>query len=191
MPALPGLASLLDDSYEVTTGAPLARAPVAGYWQAVTKISDYYLSFITMVLGVYYMPKLSELQNRLELRQEIIKGYKYILPAVSLIALLIWLFRDLIVHVLFTPGFMPMKPLFSFQLLGDVFKIASWLLAILMIAKAMTKTYIITEFIFATTYVVFCYYFIDHYGVIGATYGFCLNYFLYLVVMSIIMRKTI
>ncbi|MGH2563120.1 MAG: oligosaccharide flippase family protein, partial [Ginsengibacter sp.] len=28
----------------------------AGYWQAVTKISDYYLGFITTVLAVYYMP---------------------------------------------------------------------------------------------------------------------------------------
>lgn len=41
----------------------------AGYWQAVSKISDYYLAFITTVLGVYYMPRLSEINNRQELWQ--------------------------------------------------------------------------------------------------------------------------
>ncbi len=163
----------------------------AGYWQAVTKISDYYLSFITLVLGVYYMPKLSEIQDRLALRQEISRSYKIVLPVVSVVALLIWLLRDLVIHLLFTPSFVPMKPLFTFQLLGDVFKIGSWLLANLMIAKAMIKTYIITEFIFATSYVILCFLLMNTYGIIGATYGFCINYGLYWITMYFIMKKKI
>jgi len=163
----------------------------AGYWQAVTKISDYYLSFISSVLGVYYMPRLSELKSKSELRQEIKSGYKIILPIVGGIALLIWLFKDMIIQILFTPTFLPMKPLFTFQLLGDFFKIGSWLLAFLMIAKAMTKTYITTEIIFAASYVAFSYYFMNHYGIIGATYSFCLNYFLYWILMWILMKKQI
>ena len=120
----------------------------AGYWQAVTKISDYYLGFITSVLAVYYMPRLSEIQTKSELRKEIFSGYKIILPAVAGIAFLIWLFKGLIIQILFTPDFLPMKPLFTFQLLGDFFKIGSWLLAFLMIAKAMTKVFIFTEILF-------------------------------------------
>jgi PST family polysaccharide transporter len=63
-----------------------------------------------------------------------------------------------------------MKPLFTFQLLGDFFKIGSWLLGYLMIAKAMAKAFIATEIIFAASYVVLSYYFMDHYGIIGATF---------------------
>lgn len=163
----------------------------AGYWQAVSKISDYYLSFITLVLGVYYMPKLSELQGRPELRREIVKAYRIVFPVVTFIALLIWLFRNFIIQVLFTPSFQPMKPLFTYQLLGDVFKIGSWLLANLMLAKAMVKTFIITEIIFAASYIGLCYYLIDQYGVIGATYGFCINYGIYWIVMFFIMKKKI
>ena len=161
----------------------------AGYWQAVTKISDYYLGFITSVLGVYYMPKLSEIQTKIELRNEIIKGYKTILPIVGIIAFLIWLLKGFIIHLLFTPEFLPMKPLFTFQLLGDFFKIGSWLLAYLMIAKAMTKVFIATEIIFATSYVILSYYFMNHFGIIGATYSFCVNYGLYWIFMWILMRK--
>ena len=163
----------------------------AGYWQAVTKISDYYLGFITSVLGVYYMPKLSEIQSKIELRNEIMKGYKTILPIVAIIAFLIWLLKGFIIHVLFTPEFLPMKPLFTFQLLGDFFKIGSWLLGYLMIAKAMTKAYIISEIIFAASYVILSYYFMNHYGIIGATYSFCVNYGLYWFFMWLFMRKEI
>ena len=163
----------------------------AGYWQAVTKISDYYLGFITSVLGVYYMPKLSEIQSKIELRNEIMKGYKTILPIVAIIAFLIWLLKGFIIHVLFTPEFLPMKPLFTFQLLGDFFKIGSWLLGYLMVAKAMTKAYIISEIIFAASYVILSYYFMNHYGIIGATYSFCVNYGLYWFFMWLFMRKEI
>jgi O-antigen/teichoic acid export membrane protein len=163
----------------------------AGYWQAVTKISDYYLSFITLVLGVYYIPKLSEIQDKSLLRKEILNGYKMVMPAVTILALVIWLARGLVIDVLFTPAFLPMKPLFTFQLLGDVLKIGSWLLASLMISKAMTKNYIITEFIFAATYVLFSYFFINQFGIIGATYGFCCNYALYWIVMWLMMKNKI
>ena len=54
----------------------------AGCWQAVTRISDYYLAFITTVLGVYYLPRLSEIDCKTELKKEIVKGYKIILPVV-------------------------------------------------------------------------------------------------------------
>jgi O-antigen/teichoic acid export membrane protein len=163
----------------------------AGYWQAVTKISDYYLGFITTVLAVYYMPRLSEIQSKSELRVEIIKGYKTILPVVAVIALIIWATKDLIIHILFTPAFLPMKPLFTFQLLGDFFKIGSWLLAFLMVAKAMTRTFIITEILFSASYVALSYFFMNHYGIIGATYSFCINYGLYWILMWILMRKKI
>ena len=163
----------------------------AGYWQAVTKISDYYLGFITTVLAVYYMPRLSEIQNKIELRHEIIKGYKIILPVVGAIAFLIWLFKGLVIHILFTPQFLPMKPLFAYQLLGDFFKIGSWLLGYLLIAKAMIKMYIITEVLFATSYVTLSYFFMAHFGIIGATYSFCINYGLYWIFMGIFIRKKI
>lgn len=163
----------------------------AGYWQAVTKISDYYLTFITSVLVVYYMPRLSEIKFKQELKAEIFKGYKLILPVVGVLALLIWLFKDFIIYVLFTPEFSAMKPLFTFQLLGDFFKIGSWLLAYLMVAKAMTKTFIYTEIIFGASNVALSYLLINHFGIIGATYAFCINYFLYWIFMWFLMKKHI
>jgi PST family polysaccharide transporter len=84
-----------------------------------------------------------------------------------------------------------MKPLFTFQLLGDFFKIGSWLLAFLMLAKAMTRVFIVTEVLFASSFVILSYFFMDHYGIVGATYSFCINYALYWILMAFIMRKKI
>jgi O-antigen/teichoic acid export membrane protein len=163
----------------------------AGYWQAVTKISDYYLGFITTVLAVYYMPRLSEIQSKKLLRAEILKGYKIVLPVVAILAFAIWLLKDFIIHLLFTPEFLPMKPLFTYQLLGDFFKIGSWLLGYLMIAKAMIKSYIITEIIFAISYVILSYFFMNHFGIIGATYSFCINYGVYWILIFFLMKNKI
>ena len=82
-----------------------------------------------------------------------------------------------------------MKPLLTFQLLGDIFKIGSWLLAYTMIAKAMTKTFIITEIAFSVSFVVLSYFFMDRFGIIGATYSFCINYGLYWILMFFIVKK--
>lgn len=161
----------------------------AGYWQAVTRISDYYLSFISSVLVVYYMPRLSELRSPKEIRKEILYGYKMILPVVAVLSLTIWFLKDFIIHILFTPDFIGMRKLFIFQLIGDFLKIGSWLLAFLMLAKAMTKTFIVTEILFAAGFVIFSYLFVNKYGVIGATYAFALNYFLYWIVMEIVIKN--
>ncbi len=161
----------------------------AGYWQAVTRISDYYLGFVISVLVVYYMPRLSELGRVQEIRKEIRYGYKIILPVVGLLSLTIWLLRNVIIHILFTPDFMGMEKLFAFQLIGDFLKIGSWLLAFIMLAKAMTKTYILTEILFGISFVTFSYVFINKFGVIGATYAFAANYLIYWIVMEVVVWR--
>lgn len=161
----------------------------AGYWQAMWYISSMYLMVITTALGTYYLPRLSEIKNRSELSAELLNGYKIILPIVCTLALLIYLLKDIIVLVLFTPNFEPMRELFAWQLLGDVLKIASWLVAYLLLAKAKTLIYIATEIIFSISFVCLSFFFVSEYGVVGMTYSYSLNYLFYLVAISLVVRK--
>ena len=161
----------------------------AGYWQGIWYISTMYLMIVTTSLGVYYLPKLSEIQDNKELKKEIISGYKIIMPIVIILAFSIYLFRELAVHIAFSEKFLPMLELFKWQLIGDVIKIASWLLAYLMLAKAMTKIFIYTEIVFSILFVVLSIVFINYFGLVGVTYAFSLNYFLHLIVMIFIFRK--
>ncbi|KIA82898.1 flippase [Kaistella solincola] len=161
----------------------------AGFWEGMNRISGLYLMLFTTSFSVYYLPKLSEIKTQNLLRKEILTTYKIITPIIIGSLLGIFLLKDLVINILFTSEFYPMKNLFFWQLLGDFFKIMSWILAFLMVAKSMTKMYIITEILFSLLLVGLSYYFIDKNGVIGATQSYCLNYFIYFVVMVIIFRK--
>ncbi len=161
----------------------------AGYWQGVWYISTTYLMIVTTALSTYYLPRLSEITSKQELKKEILHGYKILLPIVIACGFVIYLLRDFIIYLLFSDSFAPMKPLFTWQIIGDVFKIASWLLTYVMLAKAMTRTFIISEIFFSVTFVLLSYFFIKSEGTIGATYAYCLNYFLYLIIFKFVIKK--
>ena len=163
----------------------------AGYWQSVWMISTMYLLIITTAFSTYYLPRLSELHIHSEIRKEIMAGYKVILPFVFIAASSIYLLRDIIIVILFTPEFNSMRNLFAYQLIGDFFKMASWSLAFLMIAKAKIKLYIITEIAFSISLYILTIVFVNIYGLVGVTHAYALNNFFYLITMSIIFKDII
>lgn len=161
----------------------------AGWWEAMNRISQMYLMVVTSSFGVYYLPRLSELKENHEIRHEIFKAYKVILPLLFIGFAVIYLLRLFVIKILFTPDFYPMQQLFIWQLAGDLFKIASWLVAYLMVAKSMTKAFVITEFLFSALFVGLAFLFIHFNGVVGITQAHVINYMLYTVTMFVIFRK--
>lgn len=161
----------------------------AGYWQSVWMISSMYLMILTTAFSTYYLPKLSELKGTSELRKEIVSGYRIILPFVFITALLIYLFRDIIIFILFTSEFSEMRSLFLFQMIGDFFKMASWTLAFLMVAKAMTRTFIITEILFSLSFYGLTIWLTNMNGLIGVTQAYAVNYVIYLIFMIVLFSK--
>lgn len=107
---------------------------------------------VTTTLSVYYLPRLAELKTGKDIRREILEGYKVILPMAVACASLIYLTRDYVIQILFSDEFRYIEVLFFWQLIGDTLKIASWLMAFVMLAKAMVKLYIITELVFSALF---------------------------------------
>jgi len=163
----------------------------AGYWQGIWHISAMYLMVITTSLSVYYLPKLSEIQDKEELRNEIFNGYKIIIPIVIVMSLIIFILKEYIILIAFSENFMPMIDLFAWQLCGDVVKIASWLLGYVLVAKAMTKQYIHTEVFFSLTFVILAYIFINYYGLTGVTIAYFINYIMYFFTLIYILKGKI
>ncbi len=161
----------------------------AGYWDSMMNISKYYLTFITVPLSIYYLPKLSSINNASELRKEILTGYKVLLPVLFVVGATIYFFRKAIIHILFTRSFFPMEKLFLVQLIGDFFMIAAWLLAYLMIAKAKAKLYLSTQILFSILFYVLSVLYINAFGLIGVTYAYLTRYILFAFAMLIIFRN--
>lgn len=163
----------------------------AGWWEGMNRISNMYLMVITSSFSVYYLPRLSEINDRIELRHEIFKCYKVIVPLLLAGFTVIYFLRFFIVKLLFTHEFMPMTQLFIWQMAGDFFKICSWLLAFLMVAKSMTKAFISTEIIFTLTYLALGYSFVRLNGIVGLCQGYLINYILYMIAMFILFKNKI
>lgn len=161
----------------------------AGYVQGVWTISSNYLMVITTSLTIYYLPTLSSIKEKVGIREEIIKGYKFLLPIAIIAGFSIYFFRSLIIRILYTPDFLSMKYYFTFQIIGDTFKIAAWILSYLMVAKAMTKYFIASEIIFAVLFICIGHFFMHFYGSIGITYAYALTYLFYFIFMMVLLRK--
>lgn len=163
----------------------------AGIWEGMNKISGIYLNIIVSTLTLYYLPRLSEIKNKIELKKEIFLMYKFLTPILLLSILIAFLLKNIIISILYSPDFYPMMSLFLPQLIGDFFKIISWILAYQMVAKAMIRLFISSEILFGLNYLLMSAFFIDRYGLIGVSYAYAINYFLYFLFNIYSFRKVI
>ena len=161
----------------------------AGYWEAMIRLSTVYLLLVTTTLGVYYLPRLSELNAIHEIKKEVYLGYKFIFPLAVVGGICVFILRDWIINLLFSPSFAPMQDLFLWQMMGDALKIGSWILAYLMLSKAMTKLYICTEIIFTVSIIALTYICTQVFGFEGVSIAHLINYGLYWIVISLFIFK--
>jgi polysaccharide transporter, PST family len=160
-----------------------------GYWQAVSKVSDAYLLFLTTAINIHYLPRLASTHTRAALLHELREAGRYLLPAVVLLAATVYVFRGWVTRLLFTPDFVAANALYGPQLVGDVIKIAAFVLSYLMLAKAMTRLFVIAECVFAASYLALVFLFTARFGLVGAMYAFALNYLLYLAFNVLVARR--
>ncbi|MDE5687606.1 MAG: O-antigen translocase [Paramuribaculum sp.] len=160
----------------------------AGWWEGMNRISAIYLMVITTSFSVYYLPRLSEIKNLHGIKSEILKSFSVIAPLLILGFVAIYLLRYFIIRLVFSDEFTPMANLFIWQMAGDFFKISSWLVAYIMVAKAMTRTYIATEIISTLIYTGLGFILVRINGIAGLCQAYLINYVIYSVTMIVIFR---
>lgn len=163
----------------------------AGFWEAMTRISKYYLMFVSSLLTLYILPRLSEIDNAKEFRKEVFNFYKTIIPVFSIGLVVIYLLRTYIVTIVFSSEFKPVEDLFLWQLLGDFIKVLSIVIAYQFLAKKMFWHYIITEAFSVVILYATSVFFIDLYGVKGATIAHFVTYVLYYGVILLIFSSSL
>ncbi len=160
-----------------------------GQWQAVYKISEVYLGVITMALGTYYLPRLASLHGVDSIVREIHKTASVVIPLVSIMALGVYLLRDVAISLLFTDEFRSARDLFAIQLAGDVIKIATWLFAYPMLSRGATKWFMGTEILFSLSFVILTYFFVSQMGLKGATISYLVNYLICFIITFLNLKK--
>lgn len=163
----------------------------AGFWEAMTRISSYYLLFVNTLISLYFYPKLVVAKNNEESKNVIWEFYKKVIPFFVLGLITVFFLREFIVNLLYNKEFEEVSNLFFWQIIGDFFKTLSWILALQFFVKTMTKPFVISDLLSMLALFGLSYLFIKLFNVQGVVLAYALNYFLYFVAMSIYFRKII
>ena len=159
----------------------------AGIYEALQRISAYYLLFISSILALYFYPKLAEVNSN---TRAIVSNYlKTIIPVFAIGLVIIYFLRKLIIQILYSVEFETMESLFLWQLAGDFLKATSLIFGTILIAQKQTKVFIITEIVslcimyFSTNWM------LHEFGIDGIVLAHTFTYFMYLLVLGIYFRK--
>jgi PST family polysaccharide transporter len=163
----------------------------AGFWETMTRISTYYMLFVTTILTVYFLPKLAVAKNNLETKRVFWSYFKSILPVFIIVLAVLYFLRFFIVNLLFTNAFLPVATLFFWQLAGDVLKVASLILGYQFFAKKLTVAFIISELSSLLVLYFLSVYLVNLFGIQGVVMAQAFDNFIYLLVLVVYFRKSL
>lgn len=163
----------------------------AGFWETMTRISTYYMLFVSTILSVYFLPKLSASKDTDETKSVFWSFYRGILPIFILVVTIIYFARFFIIKLLFTSEFLQVESLFFWQLFGDVLKAASLILGYQFFAKRLTTAFIITELMSLGLFYFLSDYLMGLYGIYGVVMAQAVDNFVYLLILLLYFRKSL
>lgn len=139
----------------------------AGIWDAINRVSNFYMVFFSTGLSMYYLPKLASLQTDNQFKSELKSYFKILVPLFSVVLVLLFLFKSMLIEIAFTKEFSSLNELLIWQLLGDFFRIMTLAFGYQIVIKTMMKRYFIGEVVFNLSYVLLSYYLMKSYAVEG------------------------
>lgn len=126
----------------------------AGIWDAVNRLSGFYMLFFSSGLSLYYMPRLASLKTDAEFINELKSYFKILVPLFLLLLTTVFVFKGLILHLAFTKEFSKIKDVLIWQLSGDFLRIMTFAFGYQIVVKTMIKRYFIIETMFNVSYLV-------------------------------------
>ena len=170
----------------ITTNYSLVEA---GYWEATTKLSSFYMLFFTSGLSLYYMPKLASLSTDEAFKQEVKVYFSSFVPLFLVMLLVLFFAKEWILKWVFTPEFLKLQSVLIWQFLGDFFKILTLAFGYQILVKARLKVYFFLEITFNLSYLLLSLYWIKTQGYEGAIQAYCCASALGFILVLIVFRK--
>lgn len=158
----------------------------AGYWEAMQRISNQYLIFVTSLLSLYVLPKLSENKTIKGFREIVFGFYKTILPLFGIGLILIYFLRIYVIQIIYNEEFLATESLFLWQLLGDFFKVISLVIAYQLYAKKMLGQYLFVEIASLVVFYYLSIYLTNEVGIDGVVMAHCIRSFVALILLILI-----
>ena len=162
----------------------------AGMWEALVRLSSVFLMVLAASYSTYLLPTFSSLSKN-ELRKELFKVYKIVIPISFIGVLALYFLRVFIIKILYSDEFLPIQDLFLYQILGDGIKAITLVTGYLIIAKGMTKAYVFNEVLQMAVYMSVSYLLLDQFKLLGVTIAHLTTALSCLVFQLILFRKVL
>lgn len=160
----------------------------AGSWEGMWRLSGIYIMFITTTFQFYLLPTFSSISND-NLKKEVFKIWKYSIPSIVIATTSVYVLKDIIIRVIFSDEFSLINSIILFHLLGDIFKINTWVLGNVLISKVKTKAFIAFQIAWAIVFSALVIIFVEKYGFVGVSYAYFGAYVIHFFSMNFYFRK--
>jgi PST family polysaccharide transporter len=161
----------------------------AGIWQSVWKVSDFLFMAMSAILTVILLPRVSPQMTR----QDFFAMFHPLLLRIMGISLAmvsaLYFGRSILVQVLFSQAYMGAVDYLPIQLVGDFFRSGGFALALVLIARAETKKFLVVEIASELLLAVGTYVGIRMFGFNGPMMAYAFENFVYIVALYIVVRR--
>ena len=162
----------------------------AGYFAAAWGITMTYVGFLLGAMGADYYPRLTEVIHDKIAAVRLMNDQAQLGLAIGgpVLLLLIGL-APWVITLLYSSAFEPTVTLLQWQMVGNVFKLASWAMSFSIVAAARGKTFFLMELSFNIVFLSMVFVFLPHVGLEVTAYAFVLGYLVYLTIVYVLARS--
>lgn len=158
-----------------------------GVFQSGYAIVEGYFGLIYTAMATDYYPRLSGINHdNIKIRSEVNKQAEIgLLIAAPMIVISLFIMPYLI-KILYTSEFLDVVPYVKWAVIGNIFKIGSWSMGFILLAKGKSKIFITTGVVFGITFLLMNIFGYNTWGIEGIGVAYCINYLIHFIVLYII-----
>jgi O-antigen/teichoic acid export membrane protein len=164
----------------------------SGFFQAAWIISFTYVGFVLNAMAMDYFPRLTAAIGDGQRAGKLVNEQTemgLLLAGPALLAMIT--FAPWVINLLYDKSFSPAAQLLSWQVLGDILKVASWPMSYIFLAAGRSRIYIGTQIIWSGAYLATFIPGISEWGLVSAGAGFAVGHLCFFGVTVIAAKRLI
>jgi PST family polysaccharide transporter len=157
----------------------------AGIWQGIWKISDFFASIFSAIIGVILLPKISSSLTKEKFNEIFYPTFLKFIAIVTGIIFCVFIFRSQVILLMLSNKYIGAADYIPYQLIGDFFRSISWCFGFVLMAKLKTKSFIAIETFSQLFFAIATYFGILFFGFYGPIFAYALENFISLILLLI------
>lgn len=160
-----------------------------GIFDAAWTLGTIYIVFLLSSFGTYILPKLSGIDD-IYTRNEFLNSMIIIIFSLFVPIIVTMLtFKGYFIIIFYSNQFDDSAVLLQFLLMGDIFKVISWIYGMLFLAHNRVLPFVLLSLFWDFAFLIFVYYGIDKFGLLGVSYSYIVTQLIYMLLVLAVSKN--